>query len=117
MGLLHPAAIAYDQARQLGLPWRMLWYQFGPYEAYNAVGRYQDVLDLVHIQLNEPGTSQYIEETFYYGGLAREGLGETDRALNNYSEALNINPNFTPAREARDHLAAGISNITTPSNG
>ncbi len=105
------AAAAFDQARTLDLPWRMLWYQFGPYEAYIHTGRYQDVLDLVHTQLSDTGTSQYIEETFYYAGLAREGLGDTDRALQNYNQALTINPNFSPARTARDRLAAGLSNI------
>jgi hypothetical protein len=107
------AAVAYDKAREIGLPWRMLWYQFGPYEAYNAVGRYQDILDLARIQLNETGTSQYIEETYYYAGLAREGLGETDRALNNYLEAIRLNPNFAPALEARDALQARLSGGTT----
>ena len=103
------AAAAYDQARNIGLPWRMLWYQFGPYEAYNAVGRYQDVINLARILLDEPGTSQHIEETYYYAGVAREGLGERDRALNNYIEALNQNPNFAPAKEARDRLQAAAS--------
>jgi tetratricopeptide (TPR) repeat protein len=98
------AAAAYDQARTLNLPWRMNWYQFGMYEAYNAVGRYDDVLELTRIQLNEQGTSQYIEETFYYGGLARAGKGETDRALNNLSYALQLNPNFSPAQEAINQL-------------
>lgn len=107
------AAVAYDKAREIGLPWRMLWYQFGPYEAYNAVGRYQDVLELARIQLNEPGTSQYIEETYYYAGVAREGLGETDRALNNFAEALRLNPNFTPAADARDSLQARLNGTTT----
>ncbi len=103
------AAAAYDQARNIGLPWRMLWYQFGPYEAYNAVGRYQDVINLARILLDEPGTSQHIEETYYYAGVAREGLGERDRALNNYIEALYQNPNFTPAKEARDRLQGAAS--------
>ncbi|MBZ0290542.1 MAG: C39 family peptidase [Anaerolineae bacterium] len=104
------AATAYDQARKIGLPWRMLWYQFGPYIAYNAVGRYQDVIDLAKIQLDEPGTSQYIEETYYYAGMAREGLGETERALVNYNTALEIDKNFTPAQEARDRLAQTVGN-------
>ncbi|MBI1276745.1 MAG: hypothetical protein GC179_01320 [Anaerolineaceae bacterium] len=100
------AAAAYDKARELNLPWRMLWYQFGPYEAYNAVGRYQDVIDLVHVQLKEPGTSQYIEETYYYAGVAREGMGDLTRALSNYQEAVRIDPNFTPAIDARNRLQA-----------
>ena len=37
------AADAFDRARALGLPWRMLWYQMGPFEAYAAVGRWDDV--------------------------------------------------------------------------
>ncbi len=98
------AAVAYDQARAVGLPWRMMWYQFGPYEAYIAVGRYQDVLDLARVLLNEPGTSQYIEETYYYAGIAREKMGDRERALANYQAALENNKNFTPAREARDRL-------------
>ncbi len=106
------AASFYDQARSIGLPWRMTWYQFGIYEAYNAVGRYQDVIDLARVQLNEKGTSQYIEETYYYGGIAREGLGEYDRALGNFNYALQLNPNFTPARDAIDQL-----NALTTSNG
>lgn len=98
------AATAFDKARELQLPWRMLWYQFGPYQAYNAVGRYADVIALAKIQLDEPGTSQYIEETFYYAGVAREGLGDLERAVANYKEAIALDPNFTPAREALTRL-------------
>lgn len=99
------AAAAYDQARAAGLPWRMLWYQFGPFEAYNAVGRYGDTISLAQANLNDGG-GHYVEETFYYAGVAREGMGEPDRALTNYNSALQFNPNFTPARDARDRLLA-----------
>src|SRR5690606_5933284 len=34
LGEMEKAAQAFDQARSLKLPWRMLWYQFGPFEAY-----------------------------------------------------------------------------------
>jgi tetratricopeptide (TPR) repeat protein len=97
------AAIAYDNARNLGLPWRMTWYQFGIYEAYLAAGRYQDVLDLVAATLNDGG-GQYVEESYYYAGIAREMMGDTERAVNNYNTVLSFNPNFTPARERRDAL-------------
>ena len=103
LGNMEYAASAYDQAFSLGLPWRMLWYQFGPFEAYNAVGRYGDSVRLAQQNLNDGG-GQYVEETYYYAGVAREGLGETDRALQNYNAAINFNPNFTPAIEARDTL-------------
>jgi hypothetical protein len=97
------AAAAYDEAFKYGLPWRMLWYQFGPFEAYMEMGRYGDVVRLAQNNLNDGG-GQYVEETFYYAGLAREALGETDRALTNFNTAIQFNPNFTPAIEARDRL-------------
>jgi hypothetical protein len=105
---LYPdAAIAFDQARTIGLPFRMLWYQFGPYEAYYHVGRYDDMITLAQQNLNDGG-GQYVEETYYYGGLARLGKGETERALSNFESALQFNPNFTPALEAKNKLL-GIS--------
>lgn len=97
------AAVAYDQAFSGGLPWRMLWYQFGPFEAYNAVGRYGDTIRLAQTNLNDGG-GQFVEETYYYAGVAREGMGEIERAISNYNSALAFNANFTPAREARDRL-------------
>jgi tetratricopeptide (TPR) repeat protein len=102
------AAVAYDQARNVGegLPWRMMWYQFGPFEAYMATGRYQDVIDLAQANLNDGG-GQYVEETYYYAGLARAGLGETDRAVLNLDGAISFNPNFTPAREAKARIQGG----------
>lgn len=107
LGLYPEAALAFDQARNAGegLPWRMLWYQFGPFEAYYQVGRYEDVIALASYNLaTTPDGEHPVEETYYYAGLAREALGETDRALLNYQQALLINPNFTPARAALEVL-------------
>ncbi|NOG52335.1 MAG: hypothetical protein HND48_25055 [Chloroflexi bacterium] len=59
------------------------------------------MIDLARNNLNDGG-GQYVEETFYYAGLAREALGERDRAINNLREAVNFNPNFTAAREKLD---------------
>jgi tetratricopeptide (TPR) repeat protein len=56
------AAAAFDQARAIGLPWRMLWYQFGPYEAYYEVGRYEDVILLSEVSLQD---RPYFEESYY----------------------------------------------------
>ena len=97
------AATAYDVARNLGLPWRMLWYQFGPYEAYNAVGQYDVTISLATAILNDGG-GQYVEETYYYAAIAREGLGQTQRAIDNYNAVLAFNPNFTQARERLNAL-------------
>lgn len=103
LGQYEYAALAFDRARTAGegLPWRMLWYQFGPFEAYYRVGRYYDVLDLVRFNLSTtPEGEHAIEETYYYAGLARAALGETERAILNLRQALLINPNFVPAAEA-----------------
>jgi len=103
MSMFEEASTAFDQARRIGIPWRMLWYQFSIYEAYNAVNRYEDTIELARAVLNDGG-GQYVEETYYYAGVAREGLGEVNRALDNYNAAVTFNPNFYPAREARDRL-------------
>ena len=108
LGMHDVAAQAYDQAISLGLPWRMMWYQFGPYEAYYATGRYDDMIAIARQNQNDGG-GHYVEETWYYLGMAREGRGELDKALQNYNTALNFNPNFTPAREAKERLTAQSS--------
>jgi tetratricopeptide (TPR) repeat protein len=114
------ATVAYNQARNLGLPWRMLWYQFGPYEAYYEVAQhssdpveasnlYNEILRLARLTIDNcqnPDGICYIEETYYWGGMARVALGETDRALNNFYTALQINSNYQAAMEARDALLA-----------
>jgi hypothetical protein len=91
------ASAAYDQARVAGLPWRMLWYQFGPYEAYNATGRYDDTIALADSVL---AVTANIEESYYYKGQALQARGDTGGARALYETALRYNPNFTPASAA-----------------
>lgn len=94
------AAAAYDQARQIGLPYRMLWYQFGPYRAYYYTARYQDVVDLATFAINaaigEPG----LEEAYYWRGQAQEMLGERDKAIEDYRTALVRHPGYQLAVDA-----------------
>jgi tetratricopeptide (TPR) repeat protein len=97
------AAIAYDRARQMDLPWRMLWYQFGPYEAYFRVGRYSDVLALVNANLNNGGA--YVEETYYWQGQVFAAQGDTSSALAAFNRALIANPLYTSAQAAIDDLS------------
>lgn len=91
------AAQAYDQARRLGLPWRMLWYQYGPFQAYYAVGRAQDVLTLADATLS---TTQNIEELHYWRGQALVALGNPAQAQRAWQQALTLNPDYRPAGEA-----------------
>ena len=102
MGRYQEAATAFDQARRLDMPWRMLWYQFGPFEAYYQVGRYDDILSLVQINLNN---AEELEETYFWQGRVFEAQGNTAQAANSYRRALNYNPNFTEARNALDTLS------------
>ena len=91
------AAAAFDQARQLGLPYRMLWYQFEPFAAYLGSGRYQEVIDLASPVLQDIGG---LEELYYYRGLAFRALGEEAKAQADLRAALDYNSNFAPAGEA-----------------
>jgi hypothetical protein len=95
------AADAFDKARSIGLPWRMLWYQFGPFEAYYRVGRYQDVLLLANVTLQD---RPYFEESFYYRGLALRELGDRAGARESLERAVEFNPHFAPAAAALQEL-------------
>jgi tetratricopeptide (TPR) repeat protein len=93
------AIAAYDQARRIGLPYRMLWYQFGPYRSYYLMGRYQDVIDLAKFAIDSANIAA-IEESFYWRGMAEQALGQRDLAIADYREALNRHPGFVLAKEA-----------------
>jgi len=98
----HPeAVVAYDQARLLGLPWRMLWYQFGPYESYYAVGRYEDVVTLATVTLN---VVDNLEESYYWRGRAFLAQENVDQARADFEAALKYRPNFAAAARALESL-------------
>jgi hypothetical protein len=104
LGDYDSAATAFDQARAIGLPWRMLWYQFGPYDAYYQVGRYEDVILLADVTLKD---RPYFEESFYYKGLALAALGDNSNAQTNLEKAATFNPNYTPAVVALTQIEDG----------
>jgi hypothetical protein len=103
LGQYEEATAAFDRARQLQtLPWRMLWYQFGMYEAYFNVGRYNEILALVEANLNNGGT--YVEETYYWQGRALAAQGDKARAAAAFRQALNHHPGYTEAQAALNAL-------------
>jgi tetratricopeptide (TPR) repeat protein len=102
LGDYERGAAAFDKARSIGLPWRMLWYQFGPYEAYYQTGRYEDVILLADVTLQD---RPYFEESYYYKGLAQLALGDSDGAAENLQRAVDFNPNFSPAAEALQKMS------------
>lgn len=97
------AAEAFDRAFEAELPWRMMWYQYGPYEAYLATGRYDDVLRIAQQTL---ATTTGVEETYYYRGMAYEAQGDLSRAENSYEVAVFRNRFYTQASEALDRVRA-----------
>ena len=103
LGQVDLAAGAFDQARRLGLPYRMLWYQFDIFETYLAAQRYQELVDLTTATLTATGGS---EEMYYYRGQARQALGQAQAAAEDYQAALDYNPAFGPAARALADLDA-----------
>ncbi|MFK7805542.1 MAG: C39 family peptidase [Anaerolineae bacterium] len=96
------AAVAYDKALSLGLPSRMLWYQHGPFFAYNETGRHQDALDLADATLVDAG-GRTIEEVWLHKGHTLSYLQDFEGALTAYNQALRLNEFFYPAELGRNY--------------
>ena len=101
LGRFADAAAAFERARAIGLPWRMLWYQFGPLHAYEGTGRWQDLLALTAEILR---TAPNHEEALYFRGRALQGLGQVAQARQHFQAALRYNPHFAPAALALSQL-------------
>jgi len=106
------AANVYDYAFQLynalddatyNRPYRMTWYQTGPYFAYYYSARYQDVINLANQTLIE-WSGATLEESIYWRGMARLAIGETDNAIADFREAVYLNPNFSPGLAMLEQL-------------
>ena len=97
---------AFDQAFILGLPPRIVWYQFRPYVAYLKTGRYQGMVDLADTTLETQG-GRNVEETYLYKGHALAFLGDGAGAVQAYEDALRLNKNFYPAQWALDSITGG----------
>ena len=98
------AATAYDQAfaiyNALGSddterPYRMMWYQTGPYWAYFYSGRYFDVINLADTTLNDTGSTPTLEESLYWRGLAKYALGDVAGGIDDVRRSVYYNMNFT----------------------
>jgi hypothetical protein len=103
------AAVAYDQAFAVystleqtthRRPFRMMWYQTGPYYAYFYTGRYQDVVNLADTTLNDTVAQPTLEESLLWRGRAYYSLGDTQSAVNDYRAALAVHVNWAPAVQA-----------------
>jgi tetratricopeptide (TPR) repeat protein len=105
------AGVAYDRARVIGLPWRMLWYQFGPFRAYYESGRYEELIALADATIATAGD---IEEAYYWKGLGLAAQGDTAGARQVWQRALELNSNYAEAASALSAIGAADSEGTQP---
>jgi hypothetical protein len=107
------AANAYDYAFHLYAnldvedsvrPYRMMWYQTGPYKAYFYSNRFSDVINLADTTLNDTISEPVLEESLYWRGQAYYMAGKTDLAVKDYRAALKVHPKWIPATEALQDL-------------
>lgn len=98
LGQFEEAAAAYDRARVIGLPWRMLWYQFGPFRAYYRTGRYQELIALADATIRT--SSGDVEELYYWRGLGLAAQGDTAGARKAWQQAVKLNSNYAEAAAA-----------------
>lgn len=97
------AVAAYDQAFAIGLPWRMLWYQFGPLEAYYRTGRHGDLVARANATL---ATTTNVEELYYWRSLGLAAMGDVASARESLAAAVALRPSYAPATDALAALEA-----------
>ena len=107
------AAYAYDNAFGLysGLstdmtsrPYRMMWYQTGPYFAYYYSNRFSDVINLANTTLDDTIAKPILEESLLWRGRAYYMEGETQSAIADYRAALKVHVSWAPAMQALQDL-------------
>ncbi|MGV8049302.1 MAG: C39 family peptidase [Anaerolineaceae bacterium] len=87
------AWVVYDELPYDQRPWRITWYQTGPYFAYYYTGRYQDVLDLANQTLYIT-PEDALPETWVWRGRANVMLGNRETAIADFRRALEWHPGW-----------------------
>lgn len=110
IGEYGPAAEAYDQAfavyqtiSEKDRPWRMGWYQDGPYRAYYQTGRNQDVIQLANTTLGVFAKPP-LEESLYWRAMAKEATGDREGAIEDFKRAVDLNLTFAYGQEELEKL-------------
>jgi hypothetical protein len=88
-------SIIYPTIAEKSRPWRMMWYQTGPYFAYYYTARYADVIKLADTTLSAM-SKPVLEESFYWRGMAELSLGNQDAAIKDFEEGLKYHVGFIP---------------------
>jgi len=101
------AAKAYDQAfllydtlpQDLSVrPYRILWYQTGPFFAYYYTGRYRDVIEKATRNSIEMVRDDIpaLEESYYWRGVARIAIGDQEEGIDDLLQCLEYHRHFEP---------------------
>ena len=93
----------YDGLSEEMRPYRMLWYQTGPYFAYFNTGRYQDVIDLATFTLDN-ARLKILEESYIWRARAEAALGEMAAAKDDICKAIEYHPDYLPALQEIQNL-------------
>ncbi len=96
------AAAAYDEARRLGFPQRMLRYQFGPFLAYFNALRTEDLMTISKYAVTITPNS---EEARLWLGWAHFRSGDRQAAEAEFKRALKENYKYTDAQYALNYLS------------
>jgi tetratricopeptide (TPR) repeat protein len=97
------AFLVYESLPESDRPYRMMWYQTGPYFAYYTTGRYQDVIDLAN-QTFDTARLKILEESYVWRGRAEAALGDMAAAKEDLCASLTYHENFPPALQEIERL-------------
>jgi hypothetical protein len=99
------AAQVYDEAFRKyaelpssSRPWRVTWYNTGPYFAYYYTGRYADVIALADKTISS-ASEPYLEENWYWRARAKLAMGDTSSAVDDLRKSLQYHPGFAPSAQ------------------
>lgn len=87
----------YDKLEPADRPYRILWYQTGPFFAYYYMGRYTDTLNLALMTLDK-GVN-FLEESWVWAARASAALGDREKAIFYYRQALVYHPDWWVATD------------------
>jgi tetratricopeptide (TPR) repeat protein len=95
------ATQAFDRAREIGWPQRMLRYQFSPFMAYFHSLRNEDLMVLVDYALERTPNS---EEALLWKGWGKYRAGNDDEAITLFLQALEARPGYEDANYAINYV-------------
>ena len=102
-GKYSEAVRAYDKAREIGIPQRMLRYQFGPFFAYFHSNRIDDLLAVTDYALKITPNS---EEALLWNGWALYRLNRRIEAMEQFQKAMDAHPGYLDAQYAMNYVVS-----------